>query len=63
LALAVDYGGPAVIPLHGWRIAPDHFAERYGLVVLIALGESVIAIGIFSSRSSPLRSHCPRSRR
>jgi low temperature requirement protein LtrA len=46
LALAVDYLGPAVVPLHGWRIAPEHFAERYGLVVLIALGESVIAIGI-----------------
>jgi low temperature requirement protein LtrA len=46
LALAVDYLGPAVVPLHGWRIAPKHFAERYGLVVLIALGESVIAIGV-----------------
>jgi low temperature requirement protein LtrA len=46
VALAVDYVGPAVIPLHGWRIAPEHFAERYGLVVLIALGESVIAIGV-----------------
>jgi low temperature requirement protein LtrA len=46
LALSIDYLGPAVVPLHGWRIAPDHFAERYGLVVLIALGESVIAIGV-----------------
>ena len=46
LALAIDYLGPAVVPLHGWRIAPEHFAERYGLVVLIALGESVIAIGV-----------------
>jgi low temperature requirement protein LtrA len=46
VALAVDYLGPAVVPLHGWRIAPEHFAERYGLVVLIALGESVIAIGV-----------------
>ena len=46
MALAVDYLGPAVVPLHGWRIAPEHFAERYGLVVLIALGESVIAIGV-----------------
>jgi low temperature requirement protein LtrA len=45
VALLIDYVGPAVVPLHGWRIAPEHFAERYGLVVLIALGESVIAIG------------------
>ena len=45
-ALAVDYLGPAVVGLGGWRIAPEHFAERHGLVVLIALGESVIAIGV-----------------
>jgi low temperature requirement protein LtrA len=46
VALAIDYMGPAVIALGGWRIAPQHFAERHGLVVLIALGESVIAIGV-----------------
>jgi low temperature requirement protein LtrA len=46
LALAIDYLGPAVVRLHGWRIAPEHFAERHGLIVLIALGESIIAIGV-----------------
>jgi low temperature requirement protein LtrA len=45
-ALAIDYGGPALVALRGWRIAPEHFAERHGLVVLIALGESIIAIGV-----------------
>jgi low temperature requirement protein LtrA len=30
----------------GWRVAPEHFAERHGLIVLIALGESIIAIGL-----------------
>ena len=30
----------------GWQVAPDHFAERHGLIVLIALGESIIAIGV-----------------
>jgi low temperature requirement protein LtrA len=35
VALAVDYFGPAVVPLNGWRIAPEHFAERYGLVVMV----------------------------
>jgi low temperature requirement protein LtrA len=45
-ALAIDYLGPAVIGMgRGWRVAPEHFAERHGLVILIALGESVIAIG------------------
>jgi low temperature requirement protein LtrA len=46
VALAIDYLGPIVIGIgRGWRIAADHFAERYGLIILIALGESVIAIG------------------
>ncbi len=44
-ALAIDYIGPAAIGAgRGWRIAP--FAERHGLIVLIALGESIIAIGV-----------------
>jgi low temperature requirement protein LtrA len=46
VALAIDYFGPAVRGLRGWWIAPEHFAERHGLVILIALGESIIAIGV-----------------
>jgi low temperature requirement protein LtrA len=46
LALVIDYVGPALMAMDGWRIAPEHFAERHGLIVLIALGESIIAIGI-----------------
>jgi low temperature requirement protein LtrA len=47
VALAVDYLGPAVIGVgRGWRVAPEHFAERYGLIILIALGESIIALGV-----------------
>jgi low temperature requirement protein LtrA len=47
VALAIDYLGPLVIGVgRGWRIAPEHFAERHGLIVLIALGESIIAIGL-----------------
>src|SRR5919204_1104485 len=46
VALAVDFLGPYAIRLEGWRIAPAHFAERHGLVVLIALGESIVAIGV-----------------
>jgi low temperature requirement protein LtrA len=47
LALAIDYIGPAVIGAgRGWHIAAEHFAERHGLIVLIALGESIIAIGV-----------------
>ena len=47
VALAIDYLGPAVVGMgRGWRVAPKHFAERYGLIILIALGESIIAIGV-----------------
>jgi low temperature requirement protein LtrA len=46
LALAIDYLGPTVIGAGGgWRVAPEHFAERHGLIILIVLGESLIAIG------------------
>jgi low temperature requirement protein LtrA len=39
VALAIDYLGPAVIGIgRGWRVAPEHFAERHGLIILIALG-------------------------
>jgi low temperature requirement protein LtrA len=47
VALAIDYLGPVVVGVgRGWRVAPEHFAERYGLIILIALGESIIAIGL-----------------
>jgi low temperature requirement protein LtrA len=47
LALAVDFLGPVVIGMgRGWAVAPVHFAERYGLIILIALGESIVAIGV-----------------
>jgi low temperature requirement protein LtrA len=47
VALAIDYLGPAVVGVgRGWRVAPEHFSERHGLIVLIALGESIIAIGV-----------------
>jgi low temperature requirement protein LtrA len=47
VALAIDYLGPVVIGMgRGWQVAPKHFAERHGLIILIALGESLIAIGV-----------------
>jgi low temperature requirement protein LtrA len=46
LALALDMGGPAFFGVEGWRLEPEHFAERHGLVVIIALGESIVAIGV-----------------
>ena len=46
VALAVDYLGPLIGRGRGLRVSPAHFAERYGLIVIIALGESIVAIGI-----------------
>jgi len=47
IALSIDYLGPVVIGVgRGWRVAPEHFAERHGLIILIALGESFIAIAV-----------------
>jgi low temperature requirement protein LtrA len=46
LALVLDVGGPLVIDPSGWRMQPEHFAERHGLIVIIALGESIVAIGV-----------------
>jgi low temperature requirement protein LtrA len=45
LALALEMGAPYFFGTAGWRLVPGHFAERHGLIVLIALGESIVAIG------------------
>jgi low temperature requirement protein LtrA len=45
VALLLDMGGPYVYDSSGWKLVPGHFAERHGLIVLIALGESIVAIG------------------
>jgi low temperature requirement protein LtrA len=42
--IAVDFG-TALIGDPGWRIVPAHFAERHNLIIIIALGESIVALG------------------
>jgi low temperature requirement protein LtrA len=49
-ALLIDYLSVLVGHMQGWRVAPAHFVERHGLVVIIALGESIIAIGVGAGR-------------
>jgi low temperature requirement protein LtrA len=39
-------GIPFVFGSAGWRLVPGHFAERHGLIMIIALGESIVAIGL-----------------
>jgi low temperature requirement protein LtrA len=45
-ALVVGLFGPLLGGLGGWRVQPAHFVERHGLIVIIAIGESLIAIGL-----------------
>src|SRR3954451_6913180 len=49
-AAAIDYAGPAWLTRERLRglqeVAVAHFAERYGLFVIICLGESIVATGL-----------------
>lgn len=52
-ALALQMVIPYLVPRLSWmglvssfRIVPEHLVERHGLLVIIALGESVVAIGM-----------------
>jgi low temperature requirement protein LtrA len=44
-AVAIDVVGALRVGSAGFRVSPSHFAERYALFVIIALGESIVAIG------------------
>jgi low temperature requirement protein LtrA len=46
LALLLDMGEPYLFGSEGWKLVPGHFAERHGLIIIIALGESIVAIGV-----------------
>ncbi len=51
LALALDMSGPYLFGSEGWKLVPGHFAERHGLIIIIALGESIVAIGVGAGTS------------
>jgi low temperature requirement protein LtrA len=46
VALVIDYSGPLLAGTRGWRVHPAHFVERHGLIVIIALGEAIVSIGV-----------------
>ena len=56
-AVAIDYAGPAWLTRERLRglqhVAVAHFAERYGLFVIICLGESIVAIGLGAAAGHP----------
>jgi low temperature requirement protein LtrA len=37
---------PYITPLEGFQVAASHFVERHGLVVIVALGESIVVLGV-----------------
>jgi low temperature requirement protein LtrA len=50
-ALVVDYVGTILGGASGWRLpSASHFAERHGLIIIVALGESIVAIGVGVAR-------------
>ena len=58
VALAVDYGGglvlfwvPGMRQMEGanWSVGVEHFAERFGLFIILALGESIVLTGVITS--------------
>ncbi len=46
VVLGIDFAGGGLRGIGGWRLSPGHFAERHSLIVIIALGESIVAIGV-----------------
>lgn len=47
VAVVTDYVGIFVSGSSGWRLpAPAHFAERHQLVVIVAIGESIVSVGV-----------------
>jgi low temperature requirement protein LtrA len=49
VGLAIAYGVAYVRGVSGFRVHAGHFAERHGLIVIIALGESIVAVGVGAS--------------
>jgi low temperature requirement protein LtrA len=45
-AILLDWGAPATFGVGSWRLVPAHFAERHNLVIILALGESIVALGV-----------------
>ena len=45
-AVLIDLAGAYVGGGRGWSLSPGHFAERHALIVIIALGESIVALGL-----------------
>jgi low temperature requirement protein LtrA len=45
LAIVIEVGGLFLFGVDGWKVEAGHMAERHGLIIIIALGESIVALG------------------
>jgi low temperature requirement protein LtrA len=48
-AIGIDLGVSLVRGVSGFRVHAGHFVERFGLIIIIALGESIVSIGVGAS--------------
>jgi low temperature requirement protein LtrA len=46
LAIGVALAGTIAAGSQEWIVRPAHFAERHGLIVIVALGEVIVAVGL-----------------
>jgi low temperature requirement protein LtrA len=53
-SFAIHWVTPYLSGISGFRIRTRHFVERHGLIVLIAIGESVVAVGLGLGPSAAL---------
>lgn len=44
-AITIDVAGLWFFGVEGWRVEASHLGERHGLIIIIALGESIVAVG------------------
>ena len=51
-AVLLEVGSAALAGGSEWRIRAGHFAERHGLIYIIALGEGIVAVGIVAAGGS-----------
>jgi low temperature requirement protein LtrA len=49
-AMAMQIVSPYLFPSRDLTLTPSHFVERHGLIVIVALGESIVAVGVGTSQ-------------
>jgi low temperature requirement protein LtrA len=52
IAAALLWSSGLFISLDGFRVVASHFAERHGLLIIVALGESIVVLGAGAGRES-----------